>query len=76
MPKIPVISGKEMLKYLLSYCCVLIRVKGSHHRLRNPKNNELGTLPVHNADLKIGTFTAVLRDLGIDLQDFIEFINM
>ncbi|MDR1100769.1 MAG: type II toxin-antitoxin system HicA family toxin [Clostridiales bacterium] len=75
MPKIPIIKSKDLLKLLLAYDCELIRINGSHHRLRNKSNGLFGTLPVHNKEQKKGMFVAILRELGIDLNDFIDFIE-
>ena len=76
MPKIPVIHPKDMLRYLLTYGCTLVRIKGSHHRILNPANNQLSTLPIHSGiDLSPGLFTKILRDLDIDANEFIEFIQ-
>ncbi|MFY7998365.1 MAG: type II toxin-antitoxin system HicA family toxin [Candidatus Kapaibacteriota bacterium] len=35
MPKFPVLSGKEMLKFLEFLGFIVVRVRGSHHRLRH-----------------------------------------
>jgi len=73
MPKIPMIKAKELLRYLLKYGCIEKRVNGSHHILQY--NNKITVLAVHNEDNKRGTFSGILKQLEIDINDFIEFID-
>ena len=76
MPKIPIIDPKDMLRYLLTYNCKLIRVKGSHHRILNTVNGKLSTLPIHSGeDLSPGLFSRILKDLEIDINHFLDFIK-
>jgi predicted RNA binding protein YcfA (HicA-like mRNA interferase family) len=76
MPKIPIIKAKEFLYHLQQYGCVSVRAKGSHHKIRNPLNNETSILPIHGgADLKPGLFAKILKDLRIDAAGFIGFIT-
>ncbi len=76
MPKTPVISGKELLRYLEAYGCVTRFANGSHHKVLNPLNNKTTPVPIHgNKDLKNGIFKQVLRNLDIDIDEFIDFMN-
>ena len=76
MPKIPIIDPKDMLRYLRSYGCEVIRAKGSHHRILNPSAGKRSTLPIHSGDdLSPGLFVKILKDLGIDINEFIDFIK-
>ncbi|GHV07528.1 hypothetical protein FACS1894217_08520 [Clostridia bacterium] len=76
MPELPLISAKKFLALLLKYGCEEVRVRGSHHRVLNPKNGKSSVLPVHSGrDLKRGTFAGILRQLGIDSTDFILFMR-
>ena len=76
MPKIPVIGSGQMLRHLLGYGCRLVRVRGSHHRILNPANGRLTTLPIHSGiDLSKGLFAKILKDLDIDIADFLTFIK-
>lgn len=36
MPQLPVISGKVFLKFLQAIDFVVVRINGSHHRLKHP----------------------------------------
>ena len=76
MPKLPVLPAKVVLQLLLKYGCDLKSVKGSHHNLINPKNNKSSTIPVHgNRDLDKPFFADILNQLGIDIDEFLEFIE-
>jgi len=76
MPKIPIIKSKDMLQYLLKYGCELTGISGSHHRLHNPANNRFTVLAMHsNKDFSKGAFSSILKQLGIDINEFIDFMD-
>ena len=72
MPQLPVISGKDLLKFLQTLGFVVVRVNGSHHRLKHP-DGRVTTVPVHkNEDLPKGLTRKIIReDLDIELDDFL-----
>jgi predicted RNA binding protein YcfA (HicA-like mRNA interferase family) len=69
MPKLPQVTGQEMVRFLQREGFQLLRVRGSHHFL---SRGELRTsVPVHgNRPLKIGTFRSILRDIDLSPSDF------
>jgi predicted RNA binding protein YcfA (HicA-like mRNA interferase family) len=73
MPKLPVISGKELLKFLMATGFVVVRINGSHHRLKHP-DGRVTTIPVHkNQDLPTGLLRKIIReDLELEPDAFIE----
>lgn len=73
MPQLPVISGKAFLKFLQAIGFVVIRVNGSHHRLKHP-DSRVTTVPVHkNQDLPKGLLRKIIReDLELEPDTFIE----
>ena len=77
MNKLPVMSGKDFVSLLIKYGCVLISVRGSHHKLENPVNGNRTIVPVHGGkDLNKGFMLDILRNqLGIDVDDFLDFIR-
>ena len=76
MPKIPVIKAKDFYKYLLKYDCTPIGVTGSHHRIINTLNNQVSIVAIHGGrDLAPPLLAKTLKDLGIDLEDFLEFMK-
>jgi len=76
MPQLPVISGKLLLKFLQNIGFVVVRVNGSHHRLKHP-DGRVTTVPIHkNQDLPKGLLRKIIReDLELDLDDFITLWN-
>ncbi len=76
MPEIPIISAKLFLKTLLMYNCSVVGIKGSHHKIRNSLNNRVTIIPVlANKDLKKGLLVKILKDLKIDVEDFLMFLK-
>jgi predicted RNA binding protein YcfA (HicA-like mRNA interferase family) len=73
MPQLPVISGKEFIKFLLEIGFMLVRVNGSHHRLKHP-DGRVTTVPVHkNEDLPKGLLRKIIReDLEMELDEFLK----
>ena len=76
MPQLPVISGKEFLKFLQAIGFVVVRVNGFHHRLKHP-DGRVTTVPVHkNKDLPKGLLRKIIReDLEMEGEEFIELWN-
>jgi predicted RNA binding protein YcfA (HicA-like mRNA interferase family) len=76
MPKFPSLSGKEMLRFLESIGFVVVRVRGSHHRLRHA-DGRVTTVAVHgNTPLPIGTMHKIIHDdIGLDSENFQELLS-
>jgi predicted RNA binding protein YcfA (HicA-like mRNA interferase family) len=76
MPQLPVISGKAFVKFLEALGFIIIRVNGSHHRLKHP-DSRVTAVPVHkNQDLPKGLLRKIIReDLELELDTFIELWN-
>ena len=76
MPKLPVLSGKQLLKLLQKNGFVVVRQKGSHVFLED-KNEELTTvIPLHgNEDLGKGLLKAILNDLELSVDELVEMLK-
>ena len=60
MPPLPVISGKQLLMFLQSLGFGIVRIKGSHHRLKHP-DGRVTTVPVHkNQDIPKGLLRKII----------------
>lgn len=68
MPKIQIISGNQMTRYLQRKGFVITRRKGSHLTLR--KESVFTTVPAGNKMLLIGTQHGILSDVGITMEEF------
>ena len=66
MPKIPVVSGKALVKFLKGLGYEVVRQKGSHVRLR--RKNHIGehniTIPMHDEITK-GTLNDLLSKVSL-----------
>ncbi|MBK7084303.1 MAG: type II toxin-antitoxin system HicA family toxin [Flavobacteriales bacterium] len=71
MDKLPVISGKDLLRLLQKMGFVVVRINGSHHRLRHA-DGRVTTVPIHgNADLPKGLLRKIIReDLKLTVEAF------
>ena len=71
MPPLPVISGKELIVFLQSLGFTVVRINGSHHRLKHV-DGRVTTVPVHkNDDIPKGLLRKIIReDLEMDLTEF------
>lgn len=72
MPQLPVISGKEFVKFLQTLGFIIVRVNGSHHRLKHP-DGRVTTVPVHkNENIPKGLLRKIIReDLDLELDEFL-----
>jgi len=76
MAKLSAISGKELVTLLQQLGFIVVRVNGSHHRLKHV-DGRVTTVPVHkNDDLPKGLLRKIIReDLKLELEDFNKLIK-
>ena len=74
MQQLPSISGKNLIKFLKAIGFVVVRINGSHHRLKHP-DGRITTVPVHgNQDLPKGLLRKIVHeDLELEVDQFIEY---
>ena len=72
MPKFPVFSGKNLLKFVQFLGFEITRINGSHYRLKHP-DGRVTTIPLHgNEDIPKGLLRKIIReDIGLEIDDFI-----
>ena len=70
---LPVIKGRDLIKFLESIGFKITRTKGSHARLRS-EDGKVTTVPVHkNKDIPKGLLRKIIReDLEISLEEFLK----
>ena len=74
MPRIPVMKAKDFYRMLIRYGCIAISIKGSHHKIQNPRTSKVSVVTIHaGKDFDKGAFSSVLSQLGIDVDDFLKF---
>lgn len=73
MPKLPVVSGREVLRALKRAGFETVAIRGSHHMMRRPGRNETKvSVPVHGSqDMPPGTLRAVLETAGMSVEEFV-----
>ena len=71
MSKLPVVKGKELVKFLESLGFQVTRTKGSHVRLK-ATDGRVTTVPIHQGkDIPKGLLRKIIRvDLEISLDEF------
>ncbi len=62
-------SSKRLIKILEERGFIFQRVKGSHHVFFNAEKYITVVVPVHNKDLKLGTFLGILKQAAIRRKD-------
>lgn len=73
MTRLPVVSGDQVIKALERAGLTHVRTKGSHAILRSPTTGRGVTVPLHKP-VKRGTLAAILRQVGIELDEFISLL--
>ena len=68
MPKLPVLSGRDLIDILKSLGFVVVRQKGSHVSLK--KGQYKTVVPLHD-DLAKGTILGILKQCGLSKDDII-----
>ena len=65
LSKLPVVSGKDLIKFLKKLGYEVVRQRGSHVRLRKETENGIHniTIPYHDEIAK-GTLNAILNDVS------------
>jgi predicted RNA binding protein YcfA (HicA-like mRNA interferase family) len=74
--KQPVISGKDLIKFLEQEEFIIVRIKGSHYRMKHP-DGRVTTVPVHkNEDLPKGLLRKIVReDLKMEMEEFAKLLE-
>ena len=68
MPKLPVLSGRDLIDILKNLGFVVARQKGSHVSLQ--KGQYKTVVPLHD-DLAKGTILGILKQCGLSKDDII-----
>lgn len=71
MPKLPILSGVELMKFVEYLGFSAVRMKGSHIRLHSA-DGRVTTIPLHaNKDVPKGLLRKIIReDLELSLEEF------
>jgi len=74
--RLPVVSGRDVVRALTRSGFVVDRIVGSHHVLVYPNDpTRTVVVPVHGArDLKPGTLRGIIRQAGFTVEEFAEVL--
>jgi len=71
-PRLPVVSGKQVIRALEKFGYEVVRQKGSHVRLRHASDSFRVpvTVPMHD-ELAFGTLKRILQDAKVSVEQLI-----
>ena len=76
MPKLPRLSGRELIRILELFGFLQIRQKGSHVILKKQTaDGSLGTVVPDHKELAEGTIRGILKQAQVSIDDFLEKYN-
>jgi predicted RNA binding protein YcfA (HicA-like mRNA interferase family) len=74
MAKTPRLTGKDLIKILKSQGFEVVRIKGSHHILKNSRG-KVTVIPVHsNEIIGPGLLTKILADCEIKKEELLKLL--
>ncbi|MEK7673696.1 MAG: type II toxin-antitoxin system HicA family toxin [Patescibacteria group bacterium] len=76
MPKLPVVKDRELIKILLKLDFIQHKETGSSHLVFSHFDGRRTTVPRHSGkDIPRGTLRAILRDINISPEQFIQVLK-
>ncbi|MCO6428602.1 type II toxin-antitoxin system HicA family toxin [Nitrosomonas communis] len=72
MPKLPVVSGAEVVRALERLGFVVVRQRGSHIVMRRGSS---GCVVPSHRKLKTGTLAGLLKQAGVSTEEFAEALH-
>ena len=74
-PRLPVVSGQELIRVLTRVGYEVVRQRGSHVRLRHPtvRAQFPVTIPLHD-EIAFGTLRRILRDAGLTVEQLLSLL--
>jgi len=74
MPRQKRVTGKELIRTLKKAGFEVVRVQGSHHRVRHP-DGRVTTVPVHSGEIiGPGLLNQILRDCDLTHEQFVALL--
>ena len=74
MTKQPVVNGPECIRALQRAGFVIKRQKGDHVIMKRTTPPARVTVPNHRKDLKPGTLHEIIKEAGLTVDEFIQFL--
>jgi predicted RNA binding protein YcfA (HicA-like mRNA interferase family) len=74
-PKLPVVSGDDLVKALQKFGYIVVRQKGSHIRLRHSTDSQRKPLSVpRHQTLKRGLLHRILQDANLTPEQLTQYL--
>jgi predicted RNA binding protein YcfA (HicA-like mRNA interferase family) len=70
--KLPIVSGKDVIKALSKIGYYIRDQKGSHVHLRHPSRKPL-TVPIHQ-EIARGTLRAIIKEADLTIKEFLNLL--
>ena len=75
MSNFPTVKAKDFIKVITKLGFYLDRQKGSHAIYKNDRGSRV-VVPIHSGkDLKQGTLLGMIKDIGIDKEEFFNLLG-
>jgi predicted RNA binding protein YcfA (HicA-like mRNA interferase family) len=74
MPKLPVLTPRDVIRILEKSVFIFDRAKGSHHIYLHPTTKQRAVVLVHRRDLPQGTLLSILKQAGIEREELIDLL--
>ena len=74
MPKLPVLSAKQVIKALERMGFKIVRQSGSHIHLWSDQRRILVTVPNHK-ELAKGTLNGIIKQSKMDRDEFLSYVK-
>ena len=75
MSILPILAARVVISALLRAGFVILRQKGSHVFLKNPLTGKVTSVPLHTKDLTRGLLTAIIKQAGLTVQQFLRLLK-
>jgi predicted RNA binding protein YcfA (HicA-like mRNA interferase family) len=74
--RLAVVSGRRVVQARTRAGFIVDRMVGSHHVLVYPNDpKRTATVPVHSGrELKPGTLRGIIRQVGMSVEEFVDFL--
>jgi len=72
MPKLPSLKPREIVRKLKKLGFIEHHQVGSHLTMKHPVTKQRAVIPMHLKDIKRGTLSSIIRESGIDRDQFID----
>ncbi len=73
--KLPVVSGRKIVKALTEIGFEVVGRKGSHIRLRKKNDRTLIVIVTDHSELAKGTLKSILRQANLSVEELLELLK-